>query len=359
MYKRIRLCSLLLLSLLGALMLSACNLMIQAPPPPPPNPLEGKTVIASGLSQPRQIMYSNDGVLYIAENGRGGDATITVVNTSTVASGLTSQITAVASDGTQSVALAGLPSTATSPNGNNFYGAFGLYITDDSFWIAVGEGPEMKGHALTLFHNLIEVNRTTWRIQNIADIWSAAIAANQPSAESPFSNPADIAVTPDGVVLLADASCNCLWSWDETDGLQLAESWTMDDNPVPTSVAVGPDGDIYVGFLSGFPFPVGGTRIERWSNGELKQTYKGLTMVTDVLVTAQGEIYAVQFAEFGDKGPKPASGKVVKVTDSGVETIMEGLIAPYGLAQAPDGSLVVSVFSSGDTSGSGAVIKVE
>ena len=83
-------------------------------------------------------------------------------------------------------------------------------------------------------------------------------------------------------------------------------------------------------------------------------------MVTDVLVTKEGDVYASEYAEFGDKGPKPLSGKVVKMGKSGPETVMDGLPLPYGLAQNPkDGSIVVSVMSAGDKDGKGAVIKVK
>ena len=48
-----------------------------------------------------------------------------------------------------------------------------------------------------------------------------------------------------------------------------------------------------------------------------------------------------------------------KVAPILIDPLMEGLRTPYGLAQAPDGSLVVSVVSAFDASGSGMVIAVE
>ena len=90
------------------------------------------------------------------------------------------------------------------------------------------------------------------------------------------------------------------------------------------------------------------------------QTYDGLTMATDVLVTEDGTIYAVEFAAgLGDSGFIPDSGRVVTVSEDGVTPVMEGLRLPYGLAQSPDGSLVVSVITAFDPSGSGMVIAVE
>ena len=130
---------------------------------------------------------------------------------------------------------------------------------------------------------------------------------------------------------------------------------------MPTSIDFGPDGDLYVGFLSGFPFATEGSRIERWSpDGELVEGYEGLTLVTDVLVDDDGVIYAVEHAAgFGDRGFIPDSGRVVTVSpDSGITPLLEGLRTPYGLAQAPDGRLVVSV-ASADATGTGMVIAVE
>ena len=338
--------------------LAACN-PIKPAPPPTPDPLVGKTVIASGLRQPRQIMYGNDGTLYVAENGIGGNSHITTTATNTVASGLSAQITAVTPDGKQAVVLAGLPSVANEPSGEDFFGAQGIYVTADALWVALGYGPELKGRALPFTANLMEFDRTTWRIKNVVDLWSAAVQNSQPSSDAPFSNPADIAAAADGSLYIADASCNCLWNWNENEGLKLLAAWTIEDNPVPTGVAIGPDGDIYVSFLSSFPFKTGSARIERWSGGTLKQTYAGLTMLTDVLVTPANRIFAVQFAEFGEKGPQAGSGKVLEITASGPKDVMTGLTGPFALALSPDNKLVVSVGAAGDTSGHGAVILVD
>ena len=330
-----------------------------APAAAAPDPLKGKTIIASGLRQPRQLFYDKDGVLFIAEAGIGGDATLSTVATRTVQAGLTSRISMVDASGKQSIALEGLPSTATG-GAPNFAGASSLYVTADSYWIGIEYGPDLKGVTFPLFHHLAQIDRKTHRIKKLIDTWTPAIEAKQPSPDDAFSNPTDLALAKDGTLYIADASANVLWSWTEKTGMKLVAKWDIKDNPVPDTVAIGPDGDIYVGTLSGFPFKAGSARIERWSNGKLKQKYEGLTMVTDVLVTKEGDIYATQYAEFGDKGPKPLSGKVVKVGKNGPETVMEGLPSPYGLAQNPkDGSIVVSVMSAGDKDGKGAVIKVK
>jgi hypothetical protein len=129
---------------------------------------------------------------------------------------------------------------------------------------------------------------------------------------------------------------------------------------VPTSVAIAPDGTLFVGFLSGFPFLPGSARIEHYSAaGELLHTHEGLTLVTDVLVDADGNLFAVQMAaEFGDTGYKPESGSIVQVTDDGLVAIAEGLNFPYGAAFDADGNFVVTVNSAFVAPDSGEVIKI-
>ena len=75
------------------------------------------------------------------------------------------------------------------------------------------------------------------------------------------------------------------------------------------------------------------------------------------MVTEDGTVYAVQMADsFGDQGFNPESGSVVTVSADGIEPVAEGLNFPYGLAQSPDGGLVLSVNAAFGEPGSGMVI---
>jgi hypothetical protein len=147
-------------------------------------------------------------------------------------------------------------------------------------------------------------------------------------------------------------------SWTAEAGVQLAQAWPFDgDNPVPTSVEVDENGDIYVGFLTGFPWPQGGARIEHWSGGELVETFSGLTMVTGLLMAQDGSLYAVEFTSNFDPASGYAPGRVVKVDADGITPVLEGLTNPFGIAQAPDGTIVVSINSTGNEA-AGQVIAV-
>jgi len=297
--------------------------------------------LATGLVGPRQITYADDGTLFIVEAGSGGEIPANGAF-GEVTIGQTGRVTTVSPEGEQAVLLDGLISMDGGTRG-----AMAALVTETSIWLALGEGPaelpEEVGDAQVMA--VVELDRETLEPIQTIDVFAAEEEQN-PDGDIALSNPSDLVLSEDGTLFIADASANTVWTWTEADGLQVFASWLTDgDNPVPTSVALGPDGNVYVGFLTGFPFPAGGSRIEVYSpEGELVETLDGLTMVTDVLVTEDGTVYAVQLADsFGDQGFNPNSGSVVTVTADGIEPVAEGLNFPYGLAQAPDGSLVLSV----------------
>jgi hypothetical protein len=217
--------------------------------------------------------------------------------------------------------------------------------------------------ALTM--SLVEIDRATGELKQAVDLSAYEQENNPDSSQERVSNPADLALAPDGKLYIADASGNTVLLWTADTGLQLFASWPVTDSPddpqaVPTGVAVGPDGDVYISFLSGFPFPRNGARIERYSaDGTLKETYADLTLVTDVLVTDDGTVYAVEMADgFGDAGYNANSGRVIKIVDGVEAPVLEGLNYPYGLAQNADGALFVTVNSAFLPPDSGAVIPV-
>ncbi len=309
-------------------------------------------VIAENLNEPRQLFYDSDGTLYITEAGNAGDVDATGVFGNPLKIGLSASLSVVSPEGEQSVLIDGLPSIEA---GGPYYGAHGIYVGDTTIWVITGEAPQEGSYDPEEypFNMLIGFDKETLEITQKIDLFAAASPLN-PSVPN-RGNPVDIAVAEDGTVYIPMAGCNCVESWTEADGVQIAASWMdPDDNPVPTTVDIGPDGDLYVGFLMGFPWPAGGARIERWSDGELVETYGGLNTVTDVLVADDGTIYAV---EHGLTGEGYVAGRVVIVSSDGITPVMGGLTEPYGLAMDAEGNLVVSV-GSASGAGAGQVIAV-
>lgn len=297
-------------------------------------------VLADGLRNPRNFAFDADGNIYVAEAGLGG----TEMTPDDTAFGASAQVTMITPDGESEVVVAGL----ISYREGNPLGASAVQVTDESIWVLLGETSDFR---IPFTHALVELDKETGRVKNFIDLLTLELTDDPDGNANQQSNPTDFAVAGDGTILIANAGCNCLMSWTADAGLAVAAVWDFEgDNPVPTTVDLGPDGDIYVGFLTGFPWPEGAARIERWSGGELVETYEGLTAVTSLTVAEDGTIYAVELGVF-TQGEGWGPGRVVAVTSDGVTPVMEDLMAPYGIAQSPDGGIYVSVGTLGPDNG--------
>lgn len=310
--------------------------------------------ILTGLNNPRHLAFADDGTLYVVEAGRGGDLDVEGPFGPSK-SGDTAAVVAVRPDATAERFVEGLPSL-DSLNGE-ILGAHSVYPAEDGLWVAIGNGASDTANINTV----LKLNWETLEAEVTIDV-GAFEAANNPAGDEiggvPWidSNVVDLTASADGVVYIVDAGGNTVYSWTaETDLVPFA-AWA--DNPVPTSVAVNAEGDVFISFLIGYPFPEGGSRVERYSaEGELLETYEGLTAVVDLLLV-QEVLYAVEFGVFNpNAGWGETSGRVVQVAADEITVIAEGLSYPYGVAANADGDLFVTVGASYMT-GAGAVLSL-
>jgi hypothetical protein len=296
-------------------------------------PLPGELVIGD-LATPRGIAFDADGNLIVTVVGSGGDFSATLPSPegeAVMQLGMTGKIVSVSPDGTASDWIVGFPSYAAPMETTGLYRAI---PQGESLWVLMtGNGPATTG----AFWNdsIAELDAATLAVKRIINLNHFEVV-NDPDGNGYDSNVADIAWGADGTLYIVDAGGNDLLSWTEADGLQVIHAWT--DNPVPTSIEVADNGDLYIGFL-GEGIAPGAAKIERWSGGELVETFGGLTAVTDILLDGD-TLYAVQMFLFGEQGPGP--GDVVMVDSSGATPVAQGLITPFGLAKGPDGALYVS-----------------
>lgn len=296
-------------------------------------PLPGELVLEA-LSAPRGVAFDADGNLLVAVAGTGGDHVIEMPSfedpavMTQITAGLSGKVVSVAADGTATDLVTGLPSYFTPQETTGIYR---VVPNGDSLWLVQSSAQPGAYWGSTV----VELDAETLMTKTVINLTGYEVA-NNPDSNEIDSNVSDIAWTADGTLLITDAGANTLYSWTADAGLEVVQSWP--ENSVPTSVEVAENGDIYVGFL-GEGIAPGAAKIERWSNGELAETFSGLNAVTDILLDGD-TLYAVQLVIFGEQGP--GAGSVVTVTANGVTPVAEGLLAPFAIAKGPDGALYVS-----------------
>ncbi|MCC6617231.1 MAG: ScyD/ScyE family protein [Anaerolineae bacterium] len=322
-----RLQRLISLSVLMIFVLAALALPALAQEMPP---LPGEQVVGD-LMAPRGVAFDADGNMIVAVAGSGGAQELVAPGPegeTTFNVGLTGSVISVAADGTTSTLLQGIPSYASPMETTGVYRAI---PHDGSLWLLYTSGGPFNPFSNTI----VELDMATGFPVRMFSPWSFEVA-NNPDGNELDSNVTDLAWTADGTMLISDAGANSLYSWTEADGLTVVATWP--DNSVPTSVEVAENGDVYVGFLGAGLAP-GAGKVERWSNGELAETFGGLNAVSDILVDGDN-LYAVELVRFGEEGPGP--GGVIMLTADGSTPVADGLVTPFGIAKGPDGALYVS-----------------
>jgi hypothetical protein len=314
-------------------------------------PLPGELVL-SDLTAPRGLAFDADGNLLVAVAGTGGETEFTMPSPegkSAVHAGLSGRIVSIAPDGTATDLISGLPSYAME---RETLGVYRITPNSDSLWLILsGAGAGNSGAYWQ--DSVVEYDLETLAVKTLINLNNFE-ATNDPDGKGYDTNVADIAWSADGTLYIVDAGGNDLLSWTAEGGLQLVHVWT--DNPVPTSIEIAENGDLYIGFLGAGLAP-GAGKIEHWSGEELVETFSGLNTVSDILLDGD-TLYAVQLTVFTDQGPGP--GSVVTVTADGATPVAEGLPAPFGIAKGADGALYVTfgtiAFAPGMT---GGVVRLE
>lgn len=345
---------------------------------------ETTEVVASDLNNPRGLNFGPDGALYVAEAGSGGPGPCADGPEGVRCYGTTGAIKRIDFiQGTLTDVASGLPSLALAD------GSFATGVHDISFQgrgntfmtIGYGGNPANRtiefGSAGGSFANMARATSSEeWSLQE--DLGAYEAAAN-PTGDEVDSNPYGILALPRKQVV-ADAGANALNEAvangtistlatfpdrlvEAPPFLELPPGTLIPMDAVPTSVILGPDGNYYVGQLTGFPFPVGGANVYRVpAQGGTPEVFAGgFTAIIDVAFGSDGSLYVLEIAKnglldafmFGDW-----TGALIRVAPDGTRTeIAAGeLFAPGGVAVGKDGALYVtnnSIFS-----GAGQVLRI-
>ena len=139
---------------------------------------------------------------------------------------------------------------------------------------------------------------------------------------------------------------------------------TVKAQAVPTSIAVGPDGALYVGLLRGVPSVPGTAYIYRVVPGHQPTIWaRGLTAVTDVAFDRHGRLLATEYSTGGLLSPPTVPGALVRISGHNHTVTtppVTGLFQPTGVAVGSDGSVYVSNFggSTATAAHPGEILKI-
>ncbi|MGI8699729.1 MAG: ScyD/ScyE family protein [Nocardioidaceae bacterium] len=313
-------------------------------------------VVASGLDNPRQLTVLEGGDFLIAEAGHGGDNPANCIDTDEGEQciGLTGKVSRI-HDGRRTVVMAGMLSGAakdgTAAVGSDGAGKLpmGPYLAIESIadpdMVPPGLPAEQAGHLLAKFPDGPR--------HPVADV-SAYERNHDPDGEGVDSNPYSVLAL-DNQTLVADAAADAILSvrGHSVSLWALLPEYGPRVDAVPTVIAKGPGGMIYVGELHSFVQH----KAKVWQYdrmGHRLRSWTGFTTVTGVARGADGSLYVSEL--FGgvctfQQIPTCFPGRVVKVAPNGTRTHVN-VPFPAGIV-VRNGLVYVNAFSISPATGFG------
>ncbi len=333
-----------------------------------PNALPANVqIVATGLNQPRKLVIGPDGNLLVTEAGTNEVPTGCTDGAEPACANPSGAIARVTPSGQVSTVVGNLPSINGGPGSPGASGPSGITIVNGQIQFLTQNsgidqttGAQTYGAAGTLLGSLLsaplaggaptaEAYLGTYEAQNNPDHGAGSGPGNPPIDSDPYG------ITPyAGGLAIADAAANDVLLYKNGTLSTLAVlplvTETVSGSPVqaqavPTSLAVGPDGALYIGELGGAPNNVGAASVYRYANGQLTQYQSGFTMIGDIAFDQAGRLLVLEMDQAGfadtDPGGMPTPGALIRVNADGTRTTLAstGLEYPGGIAVARDGSI--------------------
>jgi sugar lactone lactonase YvrE len=304
--------------------------------------------VARGLDNPRGVAVGPDGAVYVANAGKAGRQCEGKGEDRTCI-GFTGKIVRVAG-GAKSTLAKGFVSVG-GPGGVFATGVHGVSVAPDGKVFAVETSatpqlvktlpPPVRKQAGRLF------DVSGGNLSAVANISAIEWKRNLDKAKGDRnSNPYAVLALADRQIVV-DAGANAVLEVrDGKVSLLAVIPKNRKAQAVPTSIALGRDGDYYVGELAE---GAGKGKARVWkvpaAGGTPTVHARGFTAITGVAFGPDGSLFVTEFARNLRK--EDARGRVVRVAPDGTRTFLGvgELMFPTGAAVDPTGAVYVSNFS--------------
>jgi hypothetical protein len=355
------------------------------------------SVVRGGLNNPRHLTLTSDG-LWVAQAGAGGPAGTSNCVTGPSTGGAGNTKYCVGQTGAVSLIRHGhiaasvpLPSViqtdsseVAGPAAAAFsHGRSAVIMQDvlvNSHGVNALPKPAGKLFGQLLIRSGHRVTSVNIAAYAAAHPQSASSLGTVPGETAYDSDPYDV-VAYHGGYLVADAAANSLLQVSPSGRIHLLARFpavtetapagvlgpapvTVKAQAVPTSIAVGPDGALYVGLLRGVPSVPGTAYIYRVVPGHQPTIWaRGLTAVTAIAFDGHGRLLATEYSTGGLLSPPTTPGALVRVSHHGhtVTTLpVSGLFQPTGVAIGSNGAVYVSNYggSTATAAHPGEILKI-
>ncbi|MDO8185758.1 ScyD/ScyE family protein [Conexibacter sp. JD483] len=308
------------------------------------------SVVARGFDNPRHVALAPDGTLYLAAAGKAGGQCIGPRRDPTCI-GFSGKIWALnPGSGAKRVVQAGLLSLG-GQDGTFTVGPDGVSVAPDGALytvIASGTPRQVAGAPRRAQAQAGELWRVRPRpLTDVAAIDSFEWRHNSDGVNGDLnSDPYDVLALADGRQIVADAGANAIL---EAHGgavrLLAVIRGPGRAQRVPTSLALGPDGDIYVGELAEGAGS-GRARVLKIppSGGTPTVVASGFSAITGLAFGGDGSMYVTELST--NLRSQSAPGRITRIKPDGSRTsFSRGLLFPQGAAVTADGDVYLSNFS--------------